>query len=704
MDNYEIRKKKVYDFMCADFYKPMKIKELAIMLEVSAEDRPVLEQILLELQAEGKIELSKRGKYSPAKAEILEGIFTAHPKGFGFVRIEGMTEDVFIGPEKTAGAMHRDRVRVQVLPGRDGRRPEGTIVEILERGMKKLVATYQSAGNYGFAIPDNERFGHDLFIPGHASMHAPDGSKVVVEVTDYGSEGRSPEGRIIEVLGSIEDAGVDILSIVRAYDLPEDFPEKVISQVNRVAQPVSAADLCGREDLREWLTITIDGDDSKDFDDAVSLTRDGEDYILGVHIADVTNYVQENSALDREARERGTSVYLADRVIPMLPFALSNGICSLNEGEDRLTLSCIMRISSKGEITDHRIAEAVICSRHRMTYRKVQAILEEGDAGLLQEYADIVPMLREMAELSAKLRERRRLRGAIDFDFPEAKVVLNEQGRTKAIMACERNKATKLIEDFMLAANETVAEDYFWQDIPFVYRTHEKPDPEKIRALSTFIYNFGYRIHIGGKEIHPKELQKLLEQLEGSDEEAMLSRLTLRSMKQAKYTTECSGHFGLAARYYCHFTSPIRRYPDLQIHRIIKDALRGRMTEEKTIHYREILPETAKHSSERERLAEEAERETVKMKKVEFMEQHLGESYWGVISGVMEFGFFVELTNTVEGLIRVSQLTDDFYLYDENRYALVGEESGRTYSLGQRILVRVIGADKRKRTVDFEPA
>jgi ribonuclease R len=464
---------------------------------------------------------------------------------------------------------------------------------------------------------------------------------------------------------------------------------------------VSEADMAGRKDLRDWQMVTIDGEDAKDLDDAVSLTMDGENYVLGVHIADVSNYVQEHSALDVEALKRGTSVYLVDRVIPMLPHALSNGICSLNQGENRLALSCIMTINPKGEVIGHEIAETVIRVDRRMTYSNVKKILVDHEEALLSEYADFIQLFTRMEALAAILRRKRMKRGSIDFDFPETKVILNEQGVPLELRPYDRNVATKIIEEFMLIANETVAQDYYWQEAPFVYRNHDKPDSEKMHKLSTFINNFGYTIHIGNDEVHPKELQKLLEKVEGTDEEALIERLTLRSMKQARYTPECSGHFGLAANYYCHFTSPIRRYPDLQIHRIIKENLRGRLNETRREHYDRILPEVAKHSSEMERRADEAERETIKQKKAEYMEQHLGEEYEGVISGVTEWGFFVELPNTVEGLVRVASLVDDFYEFYEDSYELVGQASKKRYKLGQKVKVRVENADRLMRTVDF---
>lgn len=698
---YEQRKKMIYDFMCDDMYVPMKIKELAIVLGVKKDQRPQLEQILNELMTEGRIVCSKRGKFSKSEEKKITGTFQAHPKGFGFVSVEGEKEDIFIPESETNGAMHMDTVEISVSPAVTGRRREGKVLHVLERGMKQVVCTYQLNKNFGFAVPDNPKFGSDIFIPLERSKGAVNGHKVVVEITQYGKKGKNPEGKVVEILGHINDPGVDILSIVRAYGLPVEFDPKVMTQVEHVAKPVSEADMAGRMDLRDWQMVTIDGEDAKDLDDAVSLTMDHENYILGVHIADVSNYVQEHSALDTEALKRGTSVYLVDRVIPMLPHALSNGICSLNQGEERLALSCIMTVNPKGEIIDHTITESVICVDRRMTYTNVKKILADHDPEVMAEYEPLVPMFEKMAELAAILRKKRMKRGSIDFDFPETKVILDKNGNPVDIRPYDRNVATKLIEDFMLAANETVAAEYYWRELPFVYRTHEQPDSEKIQKLSTFINNFGYSLHIGSDEVHPKELQKLLEKIDGTSEEPLISRLTLRSMKQARYTVENTGHFGLAADCYCHFTSPIRRYPDLQIHRIIKDSLRGRLGEKRIGHYTQILPEVAKHASEMERRADEAERETIKLKKVQYMEKHIGETFAGVISGVAEYGFFVELENTVEGLVRVTSLTDDFYQYYEETYELVGEATNRRFKLGQQVRVTVDNCDRIVRTIDF---
>lgn len=699
-EKFEQRKQTIYGLICDDRYVPMKIKEIAILLNIPRENRPELEEVLDALVAEGKIEISKKGKYSKAEGKFVTGKFIGNPRGFGFVEPEE-GEDIFIPEEQVHGAMHGDTVRAALVPGKTGRRQEGSIVRILSRAVTQLVGTFEKKKNFGFVVPDNLKFGQDIFVPLERSKGAVSGHKVVVQITDYGSENKNPEGKVVEIIGHINDPGTDILSIVRDYDLPTEFPDKVLKQAETVAEPVGEEDMAGRMDLRDWQTVTIDGEDAKDLDDAITLTTEGDNYRLGVHIADVTNYVQENSALDAEALNRGTSVYLVDRVIPMLPHTLSNGICSLNAGEDRLALSCIMLIDQKGTVIDHKIAETVIRVDRRMSYTGVKKILADKDPAERREYEELVPMFERMEKLAAILREKRRSRGSIDFDFPETKMVLDEQGRPVEIRPYERNVATKIIEDFMLIANETVAQDYFWQEIPFVYRTHDNPDPEKIKKLSTFINNFGFSIRIGQDEIHPKELQKLLAKIEDTPQEALISRLTLRSMKQAKYTTACSGHFGLATRYYCHFTSPIRRYPDLQIHRIIKENLHGKMTEERIGHYDSILPQVASHSGEMERRADEAERETEKLKKVEYMSHHIGEVFEGVISGITSWGLYVELSNTIEGMVHVSNLERDYFRYQEDTYEMVGETTNIRYKLGQQVKIRVADTDRFMRTIDF---
>ena len=732
-DSRAKRKKVICDLVNDSLYVPMKEKELAMLLQVSRQDREEFRGILQELLSEGKMTLTEKGKYIKNNGKLLTGTFISNAKGFGFVEVEGQAEDFFVPEDMVNGAFHKDIVQIVLLPGDGGRRKEAKVVKVIERGMKTVVGTYDKANaNFGFVVPDLAKLPADVFVPVERSKGAVSGHKVVAEITDYGRPGKNPEGKIVEILGHQNDPGVDILSIVKAHELPTEFSEKIMNQVERVAKEVTDADCTGRKDLRDVLMVTIDGEDAKDLDDAVSLTFDGQNYHLGVHIADVSNYVQEGSALDREAIRRGTSVYLVDRVIPMLPHALSNGICSLNQGEDRLALSCLMTISPSGEITDYEICESVIRVDKRLSYTIVKALLEQEEAAAgeepgksaesaqeeaaadvdASEYSDLLPMLVQMKELSALLRKKRTTRGSIDFDFPECKIKLDGEGHPIDIRPYERNVATNLIEDFMLAANETVAQHFYWLELPFVYRVHDVPDMDRISGLSAFINNFGYYMKsvgrkggkVGSEEVHPKEIQKLLSKVAGTPEEAMISRMALRSMKQAKYSTECTGHFGLACKYYCHFTSPIRRYPDLQIHRIIKEQLRGRLKEERIAHYSEILPGIAKSSSDTERRADEAERETDKLKKAEYMEQFVGECFDGVVSGVTAWGVYVELPNTVEGLVHVSKLPGEYYYYNEKQYEMVGEITGRSFRPGMPVRVRVDGVDLFLKTIDFSLA
>lgn len=653
MENlFEKRKKLICELTEDPRYVPMKEKELAIFMQVKPEDRRELTRALEELLAEGKLEQTRRGRY--------------------------------VKPEKK---------------------------------LCHAVGVYQSSENFGFVIPDNRKTVPDIFIAKEKRNGAFDGAKVVVEYEESREERKSPEGEIIEVLGAQDAPGVDMLSVVRALGIPEDFSEKVLNQAQRVAAAVSEGDCAGRRDLRSLYMVTIDGEDAKDLDDAVSLTAENGVWRLGVHIADVANYVQENSALDWAAKERGTSVYLADRVIPMLPRTLSNGICSLNAGEDRLALSCLMDIDEKGNIGSYEIVESVICVNRRMSYSEVQKVLD-GDETAREGCMEAVPMLEEMARLSQALRKKRRERGAVDFDFPESKIRLDAEGNPVEIVPYERNDATKLIEDFMLAANETVAQHFYWLELPFLYRVHDTPDGDRMKELAVFLQNFGYRLHLGGSgkkkggkgkggisaqdvQVHPKQLQKLLDQIEGTPEEAMLARLILRSMRRAFYSPECTGHFGLAASCYCHFTSPIRRYPDLQIHRIIKEFLRGRLNGGRTEHYADILDGVARQSSETERRADEAERICEKIKKAQYMEAHVGEVFEGVISGVTGWGLYAELPNTVEGLIPIGSMTEDYFIYDEANCRLVGDRTGIFYQLGESVTVEVTGANRYAGTVDF---
>lgn len=724
--NQQIKKRKkiVYEIMCCKEYQPMRAKELAVLLQIPAGKREELHKILDMLLEEGKISINKRGRYEAVrnstvkkeketgkkqvkterkKGQYYTGTFISHPRGFGFLEIPEAEEDIFIPEESIGTALHGDTVQIVVKKdGKDGKRCEGEVVKVLERGTREVVGTYQQCDGFGFVVTDNQRFLKDVFIPAGKSLTAEDGDKVLAEIKDHGNKRRSPEGKIIEILGKPGECGVDVLCVAKSYELPMEFPEKVAKQAERIKETLNEGDFYGREDLRDVVMVTIDGEDAKDLDDAVSLTKEEDLYHLGVHIADVSNYVQYNSALDKEALKRGTSVYLADRVIPMLPKKLSNGICSLNAGEDRLALSCLMDIDKKGRVVSHRIVESVIHVKERMSYTDVKKILLQEDEELAKCYEELLPMFFQMKELSELLRNRRKKRGAIDFDFPESKLVLDERGKVIDIYPYEQNIATRLIEDFMLAANETVAEEYCMLGLPFVYRTHENPDMEKMETVLEMVHQAGIKVKKGKETITPKEVQKILKELEGMECEPFFARLILRSMKQAKYTVEDTGHFGLAAKYYCHFTSPIRRYPDLQIHRIIKETLRGKMTEAKIQHYRGILEEVARQSSAMERRAEEVERETIKMKKAEYMKQHIGEAFEGTVSGVTEWGFYVELDNTVEGLVHVNSLTDDYYTFDKDRYCLVGDMTGRAYRMGQRVKVWVENADENTKTVDFK--
>lgn len=700
---YLERKEKVKDVIYSPEYKPMKYKELAFLFQLTEDEKPVLSQILNELTEEGRIVKTPRGKYQRLDAGILCGTFTGNNRGFGFVTVEGDDEDYFIPEKACNGALHMDTVLMRVTNAESsaGRRREGEITRILSHGIKELVGTFDPGKGYGFVIPDNQKFNQDIFIPKALTKGAVRGHKVVVQITDYGNKNQKPEGRITEILGHINDPGTDVISIVKAYDLPVEFPDMVMRQAERTPEEPDAKDYAGRKDLRDWMTVTIDGDDAKDLDDAITLRKTEDGYELGVHIADVSEYVTEHSPLDEEALTRGTSVYLVDRVIPMLPHRLSNGICSLNQGTDRLALSCIMQINEKGNVVHHEITESVIRVDRRMSYANVNKILEQNDEAVKQEYAEFLPMFYQMKELADILRKKRDKRGSIDFDFPETQIILDEKGFPVDIRPYERLTANKIIEDFMLLANETVAEDYFWQELPFVYRTHESPDPDRIRKLGILVSNFGYCLKANPENIHPKEFQKLLERIADSPEEAMISRLTLRSMKQAKYSTICYGHFGLATHYYCHFTSPIRRYPDLQIHRIIKENLHGKLSDKRITHYEKILPEVSESCSKLERRADEVEREVEKMKKVQYMSRRIGECYEGVISGVNAWGMYVELPNTVEGLVHVTNMVDDYYYYDEEKYAMIGKDTGKEYTLGEKVWVMVKAADRISKTIDF---
>lgn len=708
MDETDIlkeRKERILAYMESEGYVPIKRRDMRAMLSVPQEDREKFESLINELIAEGRVFETKKGKLaSPKDLQMATGTFIGHARGFGFVTPDAGGEDIFIPASETMGAMQKDRVLYKVLhKAEKGKKADGVIVRILERGQRRIVGTFEAGSKgYGFVVADDKKIAKDIFISRENTKGAVTGHKVVVEITDYGEDRRNPEGKVIEILGHINDPGVDILSVIRRYELAVEFPEEVYAEIEHLGTEVAEADKKGREDLRDLLTITIDGADAKDLDDAVSLKRLGNgNFELGVHIADVSHYVRENTALDKEAYARGTSVYLVDRVIPMLPHKLSNGICSLNPHVDRLALSCLMEVNGRGEVVSHRILESVINSDYRMTYTAVREILEDGTPALLEQYAEILPMLEDMEELRQILGEKRRKRGSVNFDLPESKIILDENGKPIDIKPYEKSIATNMIEEFMLVCNETIAENSFWQEMPFMYRSHQEPDEDKLEKMEQFLRGFGYYLRKKDGEIHPRELQKVLQKAEETDEERIITRMVLRSMMQARYTAENGGHFGLAAKYYCHFTSPIRRYPDLEIHRMIKKMLHGELDEKASVYYRRKMPDWAKHCSKQERVAEDAERDTDALKKVEFMEDKVGQIYEGIISGVTNWGIYVELPNTIEGMVALSQMDDDYYEFDEKKMLVFGKRTKKSYRLGDKVVVSVAKVDRMMGTIDF---
>lgn len=708
MDETDIlkeRKERILAYMESEGYVPIKRRDMRAMLSVPQEDREKFENLINELIAEGRVFETKKGKLaSPKDLQMATGTFIGHARGFGFVTPDAGGEDIFIPASETMGAMQKDRVLYKMLhKAEKGKKADGVIVRILERGQQRIVGTFEAGSKgYGFVVADDKKIAKDIFISRENTKGAVTGHKVVVEITDYGEDRRNPEGKVIEILGHINDPGVDILSVIRRYELAVEFPEEVYAEIEHLGTEVAEADKKGREDLRDLLTITIDGADAKDLDDAVSLKRLGNgNFELGVHIADVSHYVRENTALDKEAYARGTSVYLVDRVIPMLPHKLSNGICSLNPHVDRLALSCLMEVNGRGEVVSHRILESVINSDYRMTYTAVREILEDGTPALLEQYAEILPMLEDMEELRQILGEKRRKRGSVNFDLPESKIILDENGKPIDIKPYEKSIATNMIEEFMLVCNETIAENSFWQEMPFMYRSHQEPDEDKLEKMEQFLRGFGYYLRKKDGEIHPRELQKVLQKAEETDEERIITRMVLRSMMQARYTAENGGHFGLAAKYYCHFTSPIRRYPDLEIHRMIKKMLHGELDEKASAYYRRKMPDWAKHCSKQERVAEDAERDTDALKKVEFMEDKVGQIYEGIISGVTNWGIYVELPNTIEGMVALSQMDDDYYEFDEKKMLVFGKRTKKSYRLGDKVVVSVAKVDRMMGTIDF---
>lgn len=692
----------VLEYMLEEGRIPQYAEQILEGLGRPPEEMPQLQQALNLLEGAGELVLTKKKKYAiPAMMGMISGRLQMNARGFGFVLRED-DEDVFIPAEALNGAMHEDIVLVHINSRDSKRGPEGEVIRVLARRRARVVGSYGYGSHLGFVSPDDKRITQDIVIPNGEENGAKPGDKVVAEIISWPGKRRAPEGRIVEVLGKLGAPGVDVLCVARQYELPEAFPEHVLKEAAAIPQEVPGSALKDREDLTGILTVTIDGEDAKDLDDAISLETTESGWRLGVHIADVSEYVKPKSALDVEALARGTSVYLVDRVIPMLPPALSNGICSLNPQVKRLTLSAFMDIDRSGDVTDYRFAKSVIFSDARMTYTAVNAILEDHDEALIRQYKPLVPMFREMEKLAAVLREKRMRRGALDFDLPEALIELDEQGRPVKVEPYPRGVGHKMIEEFMLCANETVAQHLFHTDAPCMYRVHERPEPEKMEAFVKLLGLLGHRVK-GKYDPHPKELAKLLRTVADRPEEGVVSRVMLRSMQKARYSPENLGHFGLAAKYYCHFTSPIRRYPDLVVHRILKDFIDSRLDTKQIAWYVKHLDDDARHCSEREQVAQEAEREADQLKKVEYMAGKIGEVYDGVVSGVTGFGLFVELPNTVEGMIRLSDLDDDYYVYDADGYCLTGERTRRMIRLGDRMRVRVTGADIEGRTVSFVP-
>jgi len=698
---------KLLAFMKEEAYKPLTVQELeeAFGIEDSAEFKDFV-KALVAMEDQGIVVRTRSNRYGlPEKMNLLKGKLIGHAKGFAFLDPEDPSlDDVFIPPTELKTAMHGDTVLVRVSVETSGSRQEGTVIRIIERGVKEVVGTYTESKNFGFVIPDDKKIINDIFIPKNAANGAIEGHKVVVKLTTYPEGRMSAEGEVIQILGHKNDPGVDILSVIHKHGLPGLFPEEALQQANDVPDTINEDDLKGRRDLRNEVIVTIDGADAKDLDDAVTVKKlENGHYKLGVHIADVSHYVTENSPIDREALERGTSVYLVDRVIPMIPHRLSNGICSLNPKVDRLTLSCEMEIDETGTVVKHDIFQSVIKTTERMTYSDVRKILEDRDEEVMEKYEALVPMFEQMGELAQILRTKRMNRGAIDFDFKEAKVLVDKEGNPYDVVIRERSVAERLIEEFMLLANETVAEHFHWMNVPFIYRIHEDPNMEKLQRFLEFITNFGYTVKGTANDIHPRALQDILEEVQGTPEETVISTVMLRSMKQAKYDPASLGHFGLSTEFYTHFTSPIRRYPDLIVHRLIRTYLiEGKVDEETRSKWAESLPNIAEHASNMERRAVEAERETDELKKAEFMLDKIGEEYDGMISSVTNFGMFVELPNTIEGLVHVSYMTDDYYRYDEKHYAMIGERTGNVYRIGDEITVRVVNVNKDERSIDFE--
>ena len=700
-------KEVILNFMKEEAYKPVEIPEIAKIFNINKNEYKSFKKAIKTMEKEGLLARDESDKLGLAqRMGVITGKIEIHDRGFGFLipDIEGI-KDLFIAKTNLMGSMNGDRVVAKIIKeGRNGKRTEGIIINIVERVNKNIVGIYEDNKSFGFVLPEDKRIQNDIFISKKDRNGAKKGQIVMVEITRWpDGKRKNPEGKVVEILGRPGDKGIDIDIIIRKYNLPEDFPPSVLNSALDIEDFITEDEIKGRLDLRNIKMVTIDGEDAKDLDDAVSIERlENGNFKLGVHIADVTHYVKERSVIDKEAFKRATSVYLIDRVIPMLPKKLSNGICSLNPKVDRLTLSCIMEVNRQGKVVNHTIAQSVIKTNERMTYTDVTKILRDNDAELIERYKDLVDDFKAMEELCKILRKKRLDRGAIDFDFEECKIILDEKGKPIDIKPYERAIANRMIEEFMLLANETVAEHMEKLKVPFVYRIHENPNAEKLEKFKAFIYNLGYNDITWGEEVNPKALQRVLDKFKGENEETIISTLLLRSMMQARYSPECAGHFGLAADYYCHFTSPIRRYPDLQIHRIIKEYLNRELTENRSKKLVSIVDSAAKQSSEMERVAQEAEREVDDLKKAEYMKDRIGEIFEGMISSVTGFGAFVELPNTIEGLVHITSFRDDYYIYDEDRLILIGERNKKIYRLGDKLKVLCSKVDILSREIYFE--
>ena len=698
----------ILKFMSREDYVPMKAKEIAGIFMVPKNKYNNFKSILDKLEKEYKIQKNRKNKYSIIdENKYIKGTYRGNEKGYGFVIPENENmEDIFIPRGNNNNALNDDIVVAEIVKeSEDGKRKEGKIVSIVKHEKDKIVGLFVKSRNFGFVIPDDKKFGGDIFISKSNFAKAKNNQKVVVKLTKYPEKNKKAEGKIIEIIGGIDEAGVDMLSLVKEYDLPYEFPQGVIEEAKSKGNKVDKKDIPNRIDLRDKKIFTIDGEDAKDLDDAVRVYKnDDGNYMLDVHIADVSYYVTENSLLDKEAIIRGTSIYMLDRVIPMLPKELSNGICSLNAGEDRFTLSCTMEIDKEGNIISSDIYKAVIKVTERMNYKDVQKIIDGSDEKVLEKYKNNIQDFKLMEELAKILKNKRLERGYLNLDLPESKVVLDNNGHAVDIKKYELYFSNEIIEQFMLSANETIAERFYWLEAPFIYRVHEEPDIDKVKELNKFLYNFGYKINKSGDKVYPKEFAKVLDSVKGKTEERVVSNLVLRTLKVARYESENDGHFGIASKYYCHFTSPIRRYPDLFIHRIISKYLENnyKLSEKQKERYEKQAEQYAKTSSDREKIATKVERDSIDIKMAEYMQDRIGEEYEGMVSSVTSFGMFVELDNTVEGLIRFENLGDEYFEYDEEHKQLIGEKTGITYKIGDRVKIKVINANKETRQIDFE--